>query len=172
MALSSLSLECVHLFENISSHLQVSPNEYPQISVSGIRDELGRFKEWGGYIGAFKLGSTSLDYRLREASKLRDHVEKIVGGLHGFLTDCLSIVSGERPQRHYSGEDDIALDFVQDITDITPDVGSSEWSSEEDAGMFLLSSSFTIKELRWDCRKGIALLQLFWLGKPVLILCR
>ncbi len=81
---------------------------------------------WGGNVGAFKLGSTSLDYKLREASKLRGHVEKIVGGLHGFLTDYLSIVSEERPQRHYPGEDEIALDFVQDFTDITPDVGSSE----------------------------------------------
>ncbi len=145
MALSSLSLECVHLFDNISSHLQESHDKYPQISVSGIRDELGRFKVWGGNIGAFELGSTSLDYKLREASKLRGHVEKIVGELHGFLTNCLSIVSGERHQCHYSGEDDIAFDFGQDVTSITLDVGSSEWSSEEDAGMFLPSSSCTIK---------------------------
>jgi len=52
MALSSLSLECVHLFENIPSHLQESYDEYPQISVSDIRDELGRFKVWDGNVGA------------------------------------------------------------------------------------------------------------------------
>jgi hypothetical protein len=119
----------------------------------------------------FELGSTSLDYKLREASKLRGHVEKTVGGLHGFLTDCLSIVSGERPQRHYSGDDDIALDFVQDITDITPDVGSSECSSEEAAGLFLPSSSCTFKAAM-GLQKGDRPLQLFCFGKTVLILCR
>ena len=52
-----------------------------QIQFSDAQDALGRYKVWGGNLGAFISGHKSrrsLQYRLREASQIKDQIIKLL----------------------------------------------------------------------------------------------
>jgi hypothetical protein len=57
------------------------------ISLSGVKDELGRFKVWVGNIGAHRTGRSSLDHRLRDASHIRKQVVRLLEDLAESLLD-------------------------------------------------------------------------------------
>ena len=55
-----------------------------QLPPSAIQDALGRFKVWGGNIGAFipnAQSKRSLEHRLREASQVKEQVIKLLARL-------------------------------------------------------------------------------------------
>ncbi|KAK0724606.1 hypothetical protein B0H67DRAFT_109181 [Lasiosphaeris hirsuta] len=66
------------------------------ISLPRVNDELARFKVWAGNIGAHRSGRSSLDYRLRDASHLRDQVVRLLEDISESLQDANSICRGER----------------------------------------------------------------------------
>ncbi|KAI0968124.1 hypothetical protein F4678DRAFT_203264 [Xylaria arbuscula] len=59
-----------------------------------LRDEFARFKLWAGNIGAHRKGRSSLDWRLRDASHLRDLVVNLLTDLKNTLDDVSSIING------------------------------------------------------------------------------
>ncbi|KAH8199999.1 hypothetical protein TruAng_005826 [Truncatella angustata] len=61
-----------------------------------VSEELARFKVWTGNIGAHRKGSSSLDYRLRDASHLRIQVISVLSDLIEALSDAASILRGEQ----------------------------------------------------------------------------
>lgn len=67
---------CFQNFGDLSDALSASEkSEYhEQMPMSFVIDQSGRFNVWAGNIGAQKRGSTSLDYRLRDASHIKDQV--------------------------------------------------------------------------------------------------
>jgi hypothetical protein len=116
------------------------------ISPSHWQDELGRFKVWAGNIGALqpKEMESSLEYRLRDASRTRKHVLDFLQDLYESLKEgnlnfsfewqrltllkVKSIVSGEREQFGdltvlYPPEDD-------DLFDTSASDSNSEPNSE------------------------------------------
>lgn len=58
-----------------------------QISLTCVTDQHGRFNVWAGNIGAHQTGQSSLDYRLRDASQMKEKVTKILGYLSETLRD-------------------------------------------------------------------------------------
>ena len=89
-------LSCLHAFGVLSSatsaaeagkgegnyELQLPSDTQPQpFSLTTVNDQLARFKIWAGNIGAHRKGRSSLDYRLREASHIRDQVVRLLGDL-------------------------------------------------------------------------------------------
>lgn len=46
-----------------------------------FEDEFDRFKLWAGNIGAHRQGQSSLDYRLRDASHIRERVLQLLAEL-------------------------------------------------------------------------------------------
>ncbi|KAK7990414.1 hypothetical protein PG990_014694 [Apiospora arundinis] len=60
-----------------------------------IKDEQDRFKVWSGNIGAHRRGTSSLDYRLRDASNLREEVQSLLQDLLEALADTNKILDGE-----------------------------------------------------------------------------
>ncbi|KAK3345889.1 hypothetical protein B0T25DRAFT_462035 [Lasiosphaeria hispida] len=66
------------------------------ISLPRVNDELARLKVWAGNIGAHRSGRSSLDYRLRDASHLRDQVVRLLEDISESLQDANSICRGER----------------------------------------------------------------------------
>ncbi|KAH7385867.1 hypothetical protein BKA66DRAFT_582499 [Pyrenochaeta sp. MPI-SDFR-AT-0127] len=67
-----------------------------KLSPGIINDELGRFRLWSGNIGAHRKGKSSLDYRLREASHIRDRVLQLLQSLESVLQEAVEIITGER----------------------------------------------------------------------------
>lgn len=58
-----------------------------QISSEWVKEKFDRFKLWSQNIGAHHTGSSSLDYRLRDASNLRKQAIDLVGDLAQALED-------------------------------------------------------------------------------------
>ena len=55
--------------------------------LASIADEIGRFNIWTGNVGAHQHGRSSLDYRLRDASQIREEFVKILQYLRETLED-------------------------------------------------------------------------------------
>lgn len=52
-----------------------------------LKNAQSRFKVWSGNIGAHRSGRSSLEYRLRDASNIREHVVELLEGLRQSLED-------------------------------------------------------------------------------------
>lgn len=58
-------------------------------------DELGRLRIWTGNIGAHQTGQSSLDYRLRDASHLKNETVKLLQRLLRLLRDLANVMEDE-----------------------------------------------------------------------------
>lgn len=87
MAIAFRSTDCLRHFEYLVEYAQLLEGQ-SLLPVSTIGDELGRFKIWASNMGALQKDSKSLDYRLREASQIRDLVVKILKDLEFSLREC------------------------------------------------------------------------------------
>lgn len=75
-------------FNTVSAVLVEPERPYKdQIQLSDIGDEHGRFRIWSGNIGAHRGGRSSLDYRLRDASHIRQRVISLLQDLTETLQD-------------------------------------------------------------------------------------
>lgn len=75
---SSVS-DCLHSFEDFVFQIRHMDTEASNlIEPSEVIDELGRFRVWAGNIGAHRRGSSSLDYRLRDASHIKGKVQSLL----------------------------------------------------------------------------------------------
>lgn len=77
--------ECLRSFDAMMVGLDAN-EEYHSLS-RAFSDASGRFKIWTSNIGAHHTGRRSLDYRLRDASHLQDHVLMLLSSLMGNLKD-------------------------------------------------------------------------------------
>lgn len=87
----------------------------------GLTDELGRFRIWSGNIGGQRRGRNSLDYRLCDASHLRDRLLELLQSLNIALVHVTEILNGERiPWEDMSGSDtdsDSDVDHLEGMHD-------------------------------------------------------
>lgn len=58
-------------------------------------DERGRLRIWAGNIGAHQTGQSSLDYRLRDASHLKNETVKLLHRLLRLLRDLVDVMKDE-----------------------------------------------------------------------------
>lgn len=81
--------ECLQDFQVVT----LRPHELSDVARQKLLDEFARFKLWTGNIGAHRRGRSSLDWRLRDASHLRDLVISLLTDLKGALHDGMCIPS-------------------------------------------------------------------------------
>ncbi len=98
-SIAATGLLCVKYFNRLTEVLQASDHSRkfePHISAVAIQDEFGRFKVWAANNGALQpvSRSPSLEHRLREAPKVKDHVIKLLRDLNHSLTGCKCISTG------------------------------------------------------------------------------
>ncbi|KAJ3536922.1 hypothetical protein NM208_g6520 [Fusarium decemcellulare] len=92
---------CLGGFQTLLSTLEAEavttlPDYDPSdISMPMVKDQLGRFKVWSANIGAHRTGRSSLDYRLRDASNIRNQVVKLLQDLSECLDDAKDLLLGE-----------------------------------------------------------------------------
>ena len=79
---------CLESFQALTLALN-GPNRNfgDQITLEDVEDELGRFRIWSGNIGAHRIGRSSLDYRLRDASHIRKRVVSLLEDLKEILQE-------------------------------------------------------------------------------------
>ncbi|KAJ5719361.1 Zinc finger C2H2 [Penicillium malachiteum] len=85
-----------------------------EVSQALWKDELGRLRVWAANIGAHQTGQSSLDYRLRDASHIKNQVIRILQRLQRLTEDIHDVL-------HNSLEDDDFLDLSGDEGDDEPE---------------------------------------------------
>ena len=75
------------------------------------QDELGRLRMWASNIGAHRSGLSSLDFRLRDASHIRQQIVRLLGDLLRRLQDARDVLAGdyEYDENDDSNDDDDLL---------------------------------------------------------------
>ena len=122
---------CLHLFRRLSSPSEANKSSTTAKGLSfsrAVGDQQTRFKIWAGNIGAHKTGMSSLEYRLRDSSNIRQQVVESLKDLESNLCDAVEILEGvTQPWDHVEdstdpdeGDDpETELDQISlDITDI------------------------------------------------------
>lgn len=67
-----------------------------------LRTYLARFKLWAGSMGAHRVsGTRSLEYRLRDASSIREHVLSLLEDLESIISESESV---QRIGKHLAGQ--------------------------------------------------------------------
>lgn len=89
LLVSEYVIRCLQDFQAASSE----SHELTEAARHKILDEFARFKLWAGNIGAHRTGRSSLDWRLRDASHLRDLVVNLLTDLKNALQDGMCIPS-------------------------------------------------------------------------------
>ncbi|KAH6959362.1 hypothetical protein DER45DRAFT_259235 [Fusarium avenaceum] len=117
-------LACLHRFKilhdtphNWESDLERDASQRKdteQSSLLKLKDEQSRLMVWSGNIGAHKNGRSSLDYRLRDASNIRDHVIQILCNLIELLGDTKEILEGKTTPSY---QHQLSLDKLSDDSD-------------------------------------------------------
>ncbi|KAJ5781314.1 hypothetical protein N7457_006474 [Penicillium paradoxum] len=86
-----------------SSELQHYDSEVRQ---SRWQDELGRLRVWAANIGAHQTGNLSLDYRLRDASHIKDQTLRVLKRLKRTLDDLQDTLDEPAIPDDFSGSED------------------------------------------------------------------
>ncbi|KAL9037437.1 MAG: hypothetical protein Q9214_005706, partial [Letrouitia sp. 1 TL-2023] len=99
---------CILVFEKLIDAVQHPAQDLgDQIPLKDVQEEFSKYKIWAGNVGAAHSGKRyeiSLDYRLREASFLRDQVLRLLKNLNQKLENASSLVYGRRtPFEEYVG---------------------------------------------------------------------
>ncbi|KAL8790018.1 MAG: hypothetical protein Q9195_006567 [Heterodermia aff. obscurata] len=76
-------------------------------------DELGRLRIWAANIGAHKIGQSSLDFRLRDASHIRDQIIKLLNSVDDSIRMAQELL-GEDPDRDQGGSSDTDDESIDD----------------------------------------------------------
>jgi hypothetical protein len=79
---------CLKSFTKSLEDIRLAKRTTPRARYEeSLNDELDRFKIWSGNIGAHQQGRSSLDYKLREASVIRERVTKLLDDLAESIDD-------------------------------------------------------------------------------------
>ena len=82
------------LVEKLNS---TDPDDLPEsLSIGQWEDELGRLRMWAANIGAHKTGQSSLDFRLRDASHIRNQILKLLKNVEASIDSAQELLF-ERP---------------------------------------------------------------------------
>ena len=88
---------CSRSFRRLLSALADSEERYGSHLSLSVADQIGRFRVWTQNIGAHRRsGKSSLDYRLRDASHIKNRVIRYLKDLDSQLAEAISITTGAR----------------------------------------------------------------------------
>lgn len=92
-SISSSIIACLKSFNEFIENIKHLQRSNGTDIVSGPwEDELGRLRVWAANIGAHQTGQSSLDFRLRDASHIREQIIKLLQGLLRRLQDARDVL--------------------------------------------------------------------------------
>jgi hypothetical protein len=98
---------CLHSFQTIIGELPNTTIEHRnKFNPESLHNEFGRFRIWAADTEAHARGNHSLDYRLREASHLREIVIQSLQDLNTVLQEIFDIITGKRVPDEDSSDSD------------------------------------------------------------------
>ena len=85
---------CLDSFENFNTLLKAKSLSHDTDAVPSLwEDELGRLRIWAANIGAHQSGQSSLDFRLRDASHIRQHIVELVHDLCSTIREAAEVLN-------------------------------------------------------------------------------
>ncbi|KAL8792564.1 MAG: hypothetical protein Q9195_004863 [Heterodermia aff. obscurata] len=89
------------------------------LSIRGWEDELGRLRVWAANIGAHQTNQSSLDFRLRDASHVREQIIKLLHSLNRRLDDAREVL-----QEADDEDSEVSSDAEQEVEklDLEPEM--------------------------------------------------
>ncbi|KAL8789557.1 MAG: hypothetical protein Q9195_006784 [Heterodermia aff. obscurata] len=96
---SSIAI-CLKFFEDTMQLIRSLSERAQDFQIDAWEDELGRLRIWTANIGAHKLNQASLDFRLRDASHIRDQIWSLLERLLAGLKDARDIVIEATQSEH------------------------------------------------------------------------
>ena len=93
-SISAILIPCLKSFNQLQE--QVERPDYgrgTEVSSASWGDELGRVRVWAANIGAHRIGQSSLDFRLRDASHISTQITKLLRDLKRTLDDIFHELS-------------------------------------------------------------------------------
>ena len=122
-SIPALSNSCFNALKNICSRIEretTSDTELTQIS--RWQDELGRLRLWAANIGAHRMGQSSLEFRLKDSSHIRQQVTNLLLDLGQMfqeveeVLDSLSNGQDSHMERYDTSDDD--YDTGEELTQL------------------------------------------------------
>ncbi|KAL9633029.1 MAG: hypothetical protein Q9204_003563 [Flavoplaca sp. TL-2023a] len=96
MQLDQLLLSSLRSFGELLKVVNAPRYNYKdEVSAASWIDELGRLRIWAGNVGAHQSGSSSLEFRLRDSSHIRDEVKNLLTDLERLLAEAQKYISTE-----------------------------------------------------------------------------
>ncbi|KAI5791092.1 hypothetical protein EDC01DRAFT_616360, partial [Geopyxis carbonaria] len=93
--INSFYLACAKCFQSLTTDTN-NCEKLSQLEQSALNEEFTRFRVWSHNSGAHRGGRMSLDYRLREASKVKQQVIELLDELRKSLEDVQALASGNK----------------------------------------------------------------------------
>ena len=109
-SIPALSNSCFKALKNICSRIEretTSDTELAQIS--RWQDELGRLRLWAANIGAHRTGQSSLEFRLKDSSHIRQQVTNLLldlGRMFQEVEEVLDLLEQDHHMEVYDNSDD------------------------------------------------------------------
>jgi hypothetical protein len=111
--ISSSVNHCLKLFNKLISNNDLR-RYHDEIPENLWQEELGRFRIWAANIGAHQVGQSSLDYRLRDASHIKDQISTLLLALQDTFQDLEEVLM-ESPNDHEQMSDSEETSEIQQI---------------------------------------------------------
>jgi hypothetical protein len=118
---SSAHARCFFAFESLIRALKQPARDFQDhISPRDVQNEFDKYTIWAGNVGAAHSGKRyeiSLDYRLREASFLREQVSKLLSTLEEKVSTAAGLIRGERKpfEEEQTEESDSEVSISSDL---------------------------------------------------------
>ncbi|PQE04840.1 ankyrin repeat protein [Rutstroemia sp. NJR-2017a BBW] len=141
--------DSIKLLKDTDPSMAVTHGYDLEFSLFTMQDAFAHFRAWGNNIAAFQHGTlrSSLQFRLKEASEIRQRILKILGNLQVSLYEATLIISGKELNEHWPIEE-----FSDEDEDEGLDVESEQTSelqelfkAMEDANSNLMKLSMVIR---------------------------
>ncbi len=94
ISISSSIIACLKAFNEFIEEIQDPDKDEPEgMQVQTWQDELGRLRIWAANIGAHQTGQSSLDFRLRDSSHIRQQIIKLLNELPPRLQNVRDVIA-------------------------------------------------------------------------------
>ncbi|KAL8882066.1 MAG: hypothetical protein Q9198_000866 [Flavoplaca austrocitrina] len=114
---------CFRAFKDLCTLLTRETKHQEEISPELVGDLFGRFNVWAGNIGAGQRGQASLDFRLREATSIKEHVVGTLQNLLESLEDGSRLPYDQRSSDSDSSTSSLSNSSIHDDLDLDLPVG-------------------------------------------------
>ncbi|KAL8655054.1 MAG: hypothetical protein Q9226_003195 [Calogaya cf. arnoldii] len=108
-SISTSIIACLKAFNAFVAEVQdLEKNNPASLLIQAWQDELGRLRMWAANIGAHQTNQSSLDYRLRDSSHVRQQIKNLLDELLNRLHEAGKAISEDEP------DDDDDIESLED----------------------------------------------------------